>query len=224
MKRPLVLGAYALCFMIISFAWLDYPLARFIKAHPNAGLHALMEAITALGVGYAYWGGYLALLAWCCRPLYLRKAAAPAPFLLHVAVSGLLCFTYAGIVLRLCKMMVGRVRPYYWLEHPEATFHHFINKTPFHSFPSGHTQTAFCMALILGYAWSHHHTSRFIPRALLVMAALVGISRVYLLSHFPTDVVAGALVAFVAARAAWFGKPTILLCDRLSARINRAIK
>jgi undecaprenyl-diphosphatase len=66
----------------------------------------------------------------------------------------------------------------------------FSEKLCRYSMPSGHTQIAFCLAVLLahrfpGYAWM------FYPGALLV-----GLYRIYVGSHFPSDVVIGAAMGF----------------------------
>ena len=55
------------------------------------------------------------------------------------------------------------------------------------SFPSGHTITAFAIALSLGHLYPQ------IEPALLLMAASIGASRVLLGMHFLSDVLAGAV-------------------------------
>lgn len=57
-----------------------------------------------------------------------------------------------------------------------------------HSFPSGHTTTSFACATVL---------AAFVPRLRVpfyVLAALVGLSRLYNGVHYPTDVIAGAVL------------------------------
>jgi undecaprenyl-diphosphatase len=56
------------------------------------------------------------------------------------------------------------------------------------SFPSGHTAAAFVMLTVLGSAY----TLLAVPLAAL--SVLIGISRVYLGVHYPSDVAAGALL------------------------------
>ncbi|HVS93629.1 MAG TPA: phosphatase PAP2 family protein [Mucilaginibacter sp.] len=63
----------------------------------------------------------------------------------------------------------------------------------YHSFPSGHTITAFMLAIIFTY-WSRNKA--WGPVFLLV-AMLVGYSRMYLSEHFFEDVIGGSVISFV---------------------------
>lgn len=75
----------------------------------------------------------------------------------------------------------------------ETAILNFIDGVPmqdFGSFPSGHTMTAFVMATFLALMLQKNHWSV----VLLIGAALVGISRVYLLQHFLIDIIAGSLL------------------------------
>jgi len=63
----------------------------------------------------------------------------------------------------------------------------------FASLPSGHATTAFALAFAVSALW---------PRTIVAMAAyaiLICVSRVVLLAHHPSDVVAGALVGVIGA-------------------------
>ena len=64
-----------------------------------------------------------------------------------------------------------------------------------HSFPSGHTTTAFAMALIMAYIINRKAWSVILP----LLASLAGYSRVYLAQHFPTDIFAGMCIGIVSA-------------------------
>lgn len=56
------------------------------------------------------------------------------------------------------------------------------------SFPSGHTFSSFCSAVILTFAFGKKGAWSFIP------ASLISLSRVFLCVHYPTDVLAGAII------------------------------
>jgi len=69
----------------------------------------------------------------------------------------------------------------------------FIVPSDRFSFPSGHTSAAFLMATLWGW-----YAPALLP-ALLVWAALVGMSRVVLGVHFPSDTLIGALMGVCTA-------------------------
>lgn len=65
-----------------------------------------------------------------------------------------------------------------------------VEAVHFHSFPSGHTAGAFAIMFLLAHTFNNRAATVF----LFVLALLTGISRMYLLQHFLSDVVAGALI------------------------------
>lgn len=64
-----------------------------------------------------------------------------------------------------------------------------------HSFPSGHSTTAFTMALIMAYTINRKTWSVILP----LFALLAAYSRVYLAQHFPTDILAGMCIGILSA-------------------------
>lgn len=86
------------------------------------------------------------------------------------------------------KHLVKRVRPCHRLGDDEQ----LINRPRFYSFPSGHTTASFS---IVGVALLRCTPISFVP--LLLLAVLIGFSRVYLRVHYLTDVLAGALLGYI---------------------------
>jgi membrane-associated phospholipid phosphatase len=70
---------------------------------------------------------------------------------------------------------------------------YYMNRA--HSFPSGHTSTAFTLALLLAYMARKNVWTYTFP----LIAFFVGYSRVYLAQHFVTDVLAGIFVGIVSS-------------------------
>ena len=101
----------------------------------------------------------------------------------------LLLFGIQSAILYGLKFLVGRQRPVFFLEIPSK-----ISMGPGEildpSFPSGHTLCAFMMATLLAH-WFPRHKIVF-----LVIAGLIGWTRIYLGLHYPTDVIAGGILGY----------------------------
>ena len=100
----------------------------------------------------------------------------------------------AGIVLfHKVKRMVGRIRPRDIEPHCWA---HIVTRDKF-SFPSGHSTTAFAVALSLGSFYPE------IMPILLVLAANVAVSRIVIGMHYLSDVVVGSGMGVLLGYAAF---------------------
>ena len=100
----------------------------------------------------------------------------------------------------LTKWVVGRGRPFVGGKANAFNFSHFAGTEAYASFPSGHAITSFALAFAVAALW---------PRTRVVMivyAVLIGMTRLVLLAHHPSDVVAGALIGVVGAMLVryWF--------------------
>ncbi len=95
---------------------------------------------------------------------------------------GLIAFAIERCIYLILKNTLKRNRP----EAALQDFHSFIRPSDQFSFPSGHTAAAFVMAGLAG------HLYPTLTPVLYVWASLVGISRIFLGVHFPTDVLVGA--------------------------------
>jgi undecaprenyl-diphosphatase len=93
----------------------------------------------------------------------------------------------------LLKWIVGRGRPFVGGEGNVFNFRHFGGTEAYASFPSGHAVTSFALAFAISALWPQARV------AMIVYAALIAISRLVLLAHHPSDVVAGALVGVIGA-------------------------
>jgi undecaprenyl-diphosphatase len=100
----------------------------------------------------------------------------------------------------LIKWGVGRGRPFVGGNANPFNFAPFTGTEAYASFPSGHTITAFALAFAVAAVWPR------IRVAMIVYAILIALSRLVLLAHHPSDVVAGGLIGVVGAMAVryWF--------------------
>lgn len=91
------------------------------------------------------------------------------------------------------KPLVARTRPY----DVNTAIELLIRAPKDFSFPSGHTAASFAAVSALGFA---KEEKLWIPS--LVLAVLIGISRMYFYVHYPTDVLAGMLLGILCGWAA----------------------
>jgi membrane-associated phospholipid phosphatase len=98
------------------------------------------------------------------------------------------------------KWIVGRGRPFVGGKANAFNFQHFAGTEAYASLPSAHAITSAALAFAVAALWPRTR----IP--MIVYAVLVAGSRLVLLAHHPSDVVAGALIGVVGAMIVryWF--------------------
>ena len=125
----------------------------------------------------------------------------------------------------LCAMIIGLVvvnftiKPLMARERPWLVIEGFVNlveeKDP-NSFPSGHTNAAFAFALALCMTAPR----RWMKITAVCAGLVMGLSRLYVGVHFPSDVLVGALIGSLCGLAgAWVVK---IVWVRLEPRLQKA--
>lgn len=108
----------------------------------------------------------------------------------------LLCLTIPSLITQLLKHQVfaHHFRPSLAMKDiPNLYFVEGVKMNQYNSFPSGHTTAAFSLYTLIALMISGKRFGFVWP----LIAALVGLSRVYLLQHFWEDILAGAIVGLL---------------------------
>ena len=151
-----------------------------------------------VGTAPALWAGTLA------------TGADPDPALrLTVAEALSLGITFAT------KNLISRPRPYVALDDVDARDRAFTGDDVFdpHSFPSGHTSSAFVIATSLSLSYPRWYV--IAPSA--VWASTMGLARVWHGVHYPSDVLVGAAVGVVSGAAVHLLLPDVFGDDEAGA-------
>lgn len=144
------------------------------------------------------------LIPFGCVVLVLAALTAPDLPRLTQGVLGAVAARFGFVFLAIgapslfdtiIKRLIGRARPYVDLDANPFTYMPFAWRSEYASLPSGHTTTAGAAAFAIGAIW---------PRSRPVMwlyALIIAFSRVVVMAHHPSDVVAGLVLGAVGA--AW---------------------
>jgi membrane-associated phospholipid phosphatase len=139
---------------------------------------------------------------WPLGILFLVLAALPTlprvPQLVLTTIMVRVGFLFAaiavpGLFVNVVKHIFGRARPGVGGSLDPFLFSPFSWPAAYASLPSGHAATAFSVLVALGTLWPRGRT------LLLIYALLIAASRVAVTAHYPSDVLAGALVGVAGA-------------------------
>ena len=183
----LVLCALA---VVISYYWLDRPIALFVHSQFPRNIRVLLEPVTYIP-NPLIWVATITFLAFGIRGLAGRPLSKVQTAILLCSVSLIVAETIKGEL----KFVFGRTWPETWRQNNPSFIHDgiygfnwFHGGDAYQSFPSGHITAICAVASVL---WIYY--SRLRPIYLMVtLAVLVGlVGNNY---HFLSDTIAGTFV------------------------------
>jgi undecaprenyl-diphosphatase len=177
------LPVIATCALLV-FAWLafivhagrtqafDDSVRQTIHLYATPALTAIMRVFTFIGTS-GFFAMVGALVVW-----WLIKAGCAAAAIWFIAVQ-----ISANLILKILQFAFHRARPepFFGLSSPET-----------YSFPSGHAMLSTVFYLSLATLLTRKTSIRI---AAALLAFFIGLSRIYLGVHYPTDVLAGFAAA-----------------------------
>lgn len=200
-RHSLWLSAAGAALVIVLMVAFDQTEIQLMPARGTPGLWPI-RILTDFGKDeylLSVLGAALVVLAFVAAGLQGKRRA------LLLGVGTRLQFVFLSIavsafVAEILKYLIGRGRPFVGGQANPFNFLPFEGTGAYASLPSGHAVAAFAMAFAVSALW---------PRLRVLMftyAIVILLTRLVLLAHHPSDVVAGALVGMVGAMAVryWF--------------------
>ena len=149
----------------------------FVKK-PNWIQEYLVNPVLDVAMSFLDFHGFgIPLCIGICIVLMAMKKTRRYGYMLLMALAISILLNY------LIKIIIARPRPFL-----EYNFSLLIDPPHSFSFPSGHTQQSFVVATILLFVNKKAGIVGYI------IAACIGFSRMYLLVHYPSDVLIGAIL------------------------------
>ncbi len=186
-------GMLAAAGAVVFFSWMteevfegeslaiDNAVRDFVHVYATGWLTAVMQVFSFLGSTL-----FLIPVVILCVAVFLFKHRRRPALIMAVVMAGAVILNYV------LKVSFARVRPDAYFDTPlPASF----------SFPSGHALFSVCFYGTLAWIIASRVEGRVykvaIWTAALALAFFIGLSRIYLGVHYPTDVLAGYTAAFI---------------------------
>ena len=107
-------------------------------------------------------------------------------------------YVFASVVCALMttgvlKVLIGRSRPVLFDALGRTYFEPWVFDSIFNSMPSGHSAASFAGLCMIGFLYPR------VRYLMWILATVIGISRIYVGAHWPSDIVFGAFIGIVCA-------------------------
>jgi undecaprenyl-diphosphatase len=188
-RQCAIAAAIVIAVLLLGMLFVDAPISIAVGHLPRWIIWSF-DQITDFGKsGWFLWPLGLLFLALAALPRNLTPISQAVLAALMVRVGFLFVAIGApGLFVTTVKRLIGRARPFVTGGTDPFVFDPTRWSEAYASLPSGHATTGFTVLAAFGCLWPRART------VCLIYALLIAVSRIVVRAHYPTDVVAGALV------------------------------
>jgi membrane-associated phospholipid phosphatase len=173
---------------------IDRSLAHFIYDHVSPRWHKFLDGITHYAKAGHWLSVAIAALILAALLRHFQILGDVSALMINYSLAFIAMLTLGSAVLHVIKLVLGRRRPRDDMEMGLYGFVPFAFNLEYNSFPSGHSLTIVCVAVIFTCVWPMLWPFWF------AIAALLSVTRALLTAHFLSDVLIGAGIGLIAAR------------------------
>jgi membrane-associated phospholipid phosphatase len=216
-KRSLAFGALMAVVIMALMFLLDAYEIGLMPPRGTAGLWPL-RIVTDFGKSeYVLWALFGLLIVILLLAPRLRGMSKAIWLSAGTRVQYIFLTVWLAVMLgELLKGIIGRGRPFVGGPANPFNFSHFAWSEIYASFPSGHATTSFALAFAVAALWPR------LRMLVIAYAVIICCSRLVLLAHHPSDVVAGGLLGWIVAMALryWFAARHLAFIIRPGGHID----
>ncbi|MFZ3337141.1 MAG: phosphatase PAP2 family protein [Xanthobacteraceae bacterium] len=212
---PAIAATAATLYVVIASMFAIDAAASELASHEPGWFRDAFEHITNFGLSGWFLVPFAAIvlgLAALVSPALSRRSRGVLTALAARFGFLFLAIGVPGLFVAIVKRLIGRARPFIGGNGHDDPFRYrlLVWRPDYASMPSGHSTTAVSAAIAIGAIW---------PRTRVLMwlyAIVIMVSRVAVLAHHPSDVIAGALTGAVGAYLVrrWFAARRLVFCAR----------
>jgi membrane-associated phospholipid phosphatase len=188
-RQMAIAAAVGIAVLLLLMVTVDAAAIRGV-GHLSRWIISAFDDITDYGKsGWFLWPLGLIFLALAALPPMLTSFSQRVLAAIMVRIGYLFtAIAVPSLFVTIIKRLIGRARPMVGGSLDPFLYSPFVWKAAYAGMPSGHATTAFAALVAFGTLWPRSRT------LWLIYALLIAISRVVVTAHYPSDVLAGALV------------------------------
>ena len=150
-------GALCCVMALLSYYWVDEPLALMLRHHYN-DIYYISSYATYLGSSLPYF--MLCVVGFFIAIMIKNKYTYGAKKIYEYSVIYFVTLSVSGLISVILKLLIGRPRPKIWFEEADTGFYFLQGIVDYASMPSGHATTLYALYITTILCLPHHPSEK----------------------------------------------------------------